>query len=97
MKDPPIRARGSEAAKFINGISQCAVSMPKEQRQKLLSSNGLHELASLEAARQFLSRCFQCAVEVYDSESPAYDPKKKAGSSSPLRPAIYLEGTACSE
>jgi len=97
MKDPAVRARGAESAKFISSISQCAVSMSKDQRTKLLSSERLDELACLKTASQFLSRYFKCQVEAYSSESPAYDPKGRAGSSSPLRPAIYVEGSPCSE
>ncbi|MGA2574348.1 MAG: leucine--tRNA ligase [Candidatus Methanomethylicaceae archaeon] len=97
MKDPDIRARGGDAAKFIATISPCVVSMPKEQRRRLVSSIKIEEEAFLKVNSDFLSSYFRCPVEVYPSDSPAYDPKKKAGIAVPLRPAIYVEGSACSE
>ena len=96
MKDNSVRSRGAEAAKFISSIGQCAVSMSREDRQRLLSSR-IDEVSSLKSAAEFLSGYFKCEVEVYPSESPAYDPKKKAGSAAPLRPAIFLEGYKCSD
>jgi leucyl-tRNA synthetase len=97
MKDPSVRGRGGEAAKFISSISQCAVSMPRENRQRLLASKGVNELACLKAATEFLSGYFKCEVEVYTADSPSYDPKKKAGAAAPLRPAIFIEGYKCSD
>jgi leucyl-tRNA synthetase len=97
MKDPKVRAMGAEAAKFISSVSQSVVSISKEQRKSLLSSGRVDEASFLKSAAQFLSRYFGCTIEVYNSESALYDPKKRAGSSAPLRPAIYIEGCPCSE
>jgi leucyl-tRNA synthetase len=93
MKDPAVRSRGGEAAKFISSTSQCVVSMPKEQRKRLLSSKEIDEISVLKANAPFLSDYFRSPVEVYPSESPSYDPKKRAGQAAPLRPAIYVEGS----
>jgi leucyl-tRNA synthetase len=92
MKDPAVRSRGGEAAKFISSMSQVVVSIPREQRRRLLSSKAIEETSILKANSSFLSHYFNCLVEVYPSESPSYDPKKKAGQAFPLRPAIYVEG-----
>ena len=96
MKDPAIRSRGGEAAKFIGTASQCIVTMPKEERQRLLNSPRIDELGVITAAIPFLARNFKCNVEAYSSDAPAFDPKKKAGQAGPLRPAIYVEGSPCS-
>lgn len=96
MKDPTVRSRGGEAAKFINSISQSVVSMPSEQRKRLLSAK-VDEEGFLRSNLGFLEAYFKCPVEVQPSASPSYDPKKRAGSSSPMRPAIYMEGSTCSE
>lgn len=96
MKDPAIRQRGGEAAKFIAHMSQCAVSMPTEQRKRLLSVK-VDELAFLTSNLGFIESCFKCPVEVQPSASPSYDPKKRAGTAAPMRPAIYVEGSKCSE
>jgi len=93
MKDPAVRSRGGEATKFISTMSQCVVSMPKEQRKRLLSSKTIDELSVLKANASFLSGYFRSPVEVYPGESPSCDPKKRAGQAAPLRPAIYVEGS----
>jgi len=93
MKDPAVRHRGGEATKFISSMSQLVVSMPKEQRKRLLSSKAIDELSVLKANASFLSGYFRSPVEVYPGESPSYDPKKRAGQAAPLRPAIYVEGS----
>ena len=96
MKDPAIRSKGGDAAKFIGTASQCIVTMPKEERQRLLSSPHIDELAIINAAIPFLSRNFKCTVEAYSGDAPAFDPKKKSAQAGPLRPAIYVEGSSCS-
>jgi len=96
MNDPVIRSKGGEAAKFITSIYQFAVSMPSDQRKRLLSV-GVDEVAFLKANLDFLEAYFKCPVEVQPSSSPSYDPKKRAGMSVPMRPAIYVEGSTCSE
>jgi leucyl-tRNA synthetase len=96
MKDPAIRSRGGDAAKFIISISQCAVSMPSEQRKRLFSVK-VDEWGFLRSNLGFLEAYFKCPVEVQPSGSPSYDPKKRAGMAMPMRPAIYLEGSTCSE
>jgi leucyl-tRNA synthetase len=92
MKDPSVRCRGAEAAKFISTISQSVVLIPKEQRKRLLSSKAIDEISILKANTYFLSGYFRSAVEAYPSESPSYDPKNKASQAAPMRPAIYIEG-----
>lgn len=96
MKDAAIRSRGGDAARFISSISQCAVSMPSEQRKRLLSVK-VDELGFLKSNLGFLEAYFKCPVDAQSSISPSYDPKKRAGMAMPLRPAIYLEGSKCSE
>jgi leucyl-tRNA synthetase len=96
MKDLAIRGRGGEAAKFINSISQSAISMPSDQRKRLLSVK-VDELGFLKANLGFLEAYFKCPVEVQPSSSSSYDPKRRAGMAAPMRPAIYLEGSTCSE
>jgi len=96
MKDPAIRSRGGEAAKFITSISQSAVSMPSDQRKRLLSVK-VDELGFLRSNISFLGAYFRCPVEVQPSSSPSYDPKKRSGMAAPMRPAIYIEGSKCSE
>lgn len=96
MRDPDIRGRGGEAAKFIGSVSQCIVSMQREERQRMLQVGGIDEPEALKSSLPFLSSLFRCGVDVYPGDAPAYDPKKKAGQASPMRPAIYVEGNTCS-
>jgi leucyl-tRNA synthetase len=96
MKDPATRSRGGDAAKFIASISQCAISMPSDQRKRLMSVK-VDEMGFLRSNLDFLEAYFKCPVEVQPSGSPSYDPKKRAGMAAPMRPAIYLEGSTCSQ
>ena len=91
MKDPEIRKRSGEAAKFINAISSCAITLPKEDRKKILRNSGVDEVTFIGECVGFLSEYFKCKVEVQSADSPRYDPKGKAGQAAPLRPAIYIE------
>ncbi len=91
MRDPEIRKRGGDAAKFINAISSCALTLPKEDRKKILRNSGIEEGAFIFECIAFLSDYFKCKVEVQSADSPTYDPKGKAGQAAPLRPAIYVE------
>lgn len=95
MRDPEIRSRGGDAAKFIQNMSQCAVSMQKEERQRMLSIGGIDELGVLKSSLPFLSAAFKCETEAYPGDSPSFDPKRKAGQAVPMRPAIYVEGKTC--
>lgn len=91
MKDPEVRKRGGEAAKFINAISSCVITLPKDDRKKILRNPGIDENAFIGECAGFLSEQFKCKVEVQSADSPIYDPKGKAGQAAPLRPAIYVE------
>ncbi|MDD1776308.1 MAG: leucine--tRNA ligase [Candidatus Methanomethylicus sp.] len=95
MKDPLVRTKGGDAAKFISSASQCIVTMPKEGRQRLLKSQRIDEYAVLNSALPFLSKYFKCPVEIYLGDSPSFDPKKKSSQATPLRPAIYVDGSSC--
>ncbi|MDH7555972.1 MAG: leucine--tRNA ligase [Candidatus Methanosuratincola sp.] len=91
MKDAEVRKRGGEAAKFINAISSCVITLPKDDRKKILRNPGIDENAFIGECAGFLSEYFKCKVEVQSADSPIYDPKGKAGQAAPLRPAIYVE------
>jgi len=62
----------------------------------MLQVGGIDEPEALKSSLPFLSSLFRCGVDVYPGDAPAYDPKKKAGQASPMRPAIYVEGNTCS-
>lgn len=96
MKDPTVRSRGGEAAKLITTMSPSVVSLPSDQRKRLLSVT-VDELGFLSSNLGFLAGHFKCPVEVQRADDPIHDPKKRAGMSVPMRPAIYIEGSACSE
>ncbi|MGC8935969.1 MAG: leucine--tRNA ligase [Candidatus Methanomethylicaceae archaeon] len=93
MKNPSIRQKGGAAVKFISSISSNIVAMPKDQRKKMLSVGTLDELEILRSNLIFLSDHFKSPIEIFSSEAPHYDPKKKADQAMPMRPAIYIEGS----
>jgi hypothetical protein len=58
----------------------------------LLQAGGIDEQEALKSSLPFLSSMFRVRDRVYPGRSPAFDPKRKAGQASPMRPAIYVEG-----
>ncbi|MCJ7423996.1 hypothetical protein MUP01_06975, partial [Candidatus Bathyarchaeota archaeon] len=89
--DKDLRSNMKEVAKFVPKMVKETSGMPEERKQHLLEIRMLEEKAIIEDAKGFLAERFKAQIGVYDEESKCYDPKRKANTAMPYRPAIYLE------
>ena len=89
MEDSEIKAHGKEVSKFVQKVLQDLRAIPEEKIDLLI---GLDEKVILSGAKEFLEVEFGCNFDIYDADSPKYDPQKKAKHATPFRPAIYVEG-----
>jgi len=89
--DKDLRSNMKEVAKFVPKMVKETSGMPEERKQHLLEIRMLEEKAIIEGAKGFLAERFKAQIGVYDEEGKCYDPKQKANTAMPYRPAIYLE------
>jgi leucyl-tRNA synthetase len=68
-------------------------SAPLEARNRRLKLKGFNEVATIQDAQSLLSDEINSAqIVVYSEEDPSkYDPKSRAKSARPFKPAIYIE------
>jgi len=85
-----LQGRPSELAGLAKRLVEDVSRARREDLDRLAMV--FDERAYLEAARPFLERQFRCAVAVREAGEPGLvDPKGKARSAMPGRPAIYVE------
>lgn len=97
-KNPDLRRFISEAAKlvpkFIKEISQTS----EEHKRKMLCTGVIDEFKAIKEALTFLNERFSVKSSVYrENDENRYDPKKRATTATPLRPAIFVEQKAKNE
>jgi len=81
-----------EIAKFASKIMKDVTQVPEERRQNLLRTGMIDEKATIQEAAEFMSDRFKAQIMVYtEGEEKRYDPKQRASTSMPGRPAIYIE------
>ena len=90
MADPELKRFGKDIPKFVQKIIPEFKSGGAE-RYEIFAGPGLDEYALLKEASSFLEKEIGCPVEIYNADSPAYDPENKSRFAEPLRPAIYIE------
>lgn len=90
MSNPQIRKHAKEVPKFVQKISGDIQGMSDYLIDSIRGAS-LDELASLNEAKDFLSREIGCQFEVASADSAGYDPQGKSKFAVPLRPAIYIE------
>ncbi len=96
MKDQSTKKSGKPSLKEIAGFASKilpeAKMLSEERRTALLKAGRIHEKQIIEEAREFLSGRFKADIAVsIEDEQELHDPKKRAGLSTPYRPAIYIE------
>ncbi len=92
MQDPELKTQAAEVAKFVAQIIQEVNEMPDARKHEIVHSGAIAEREILEEARQLFKRELNAEISVQDEEDPArYDPKNKARSAKPYRPAIFIE------
>ena len=89
--DKDLRSNMKDVAKLVPKMVKETGGIPEERKQHLLEIKMLEEKAIIEDAKGFLAERFKAQIGVYDEESKCYDPKRKANTAMPYRPAIYLE------
>jgi leucyl-tRNA synthetase len=90
--DPNLAGRSRLLPSFVTKVLEEAKRMPKDRWSKVLDLGPLNELELLKDASNFLAKELRAKVIVYnEDDSEKYDPKNRAGTAKPRRPAIYLE------
>jgi leucyl-tRNA synthetase len=92
MKDPDLRARAKEVAEFVIKIVDEANHMSEDKRQKLTKVGVVNETLVLNEANDFFKQELDAEIHFYnEDDSERYDPKNKARTAKPYRPAIFIE------
>src|SRR5207245_8385260 len=88
MSEPEIRSESKPAADYANKSFQQARQL-KELRSSRVRTGSVDEAGILEDAKEFFQREFKASVKVQKSGTKEIDdPKSKAKTAEPYRPAI---------
>ena len=89
----PETAKAKTEPKLVQKMMEDILSAPLEARNRRLKLAGFHEVAAIQDAASLLSAEINKAQIVVYSEEDAsrYDPKAKAKSARPFKPAVYME------
>jgi len=91
MSDAELRSIGKPAADFASKAIRQATQMKEELRNSRVGL-GFKEMKILEDAKDFFSREFKAEIQVgLEGEKRVSDPKDRARSAEPYRPAIFIE------
>lgn len=87
-----LKQRMKEAAGLVQKTVKDIGRVPQEKKECIIKAGELDEKAVLSDAVEFLSERLNAEVIVCSEEDKkCYDPKHRAASAVPLRPAIYVE------
>ncbi len=92
MKDNKMKRTAKRLANFTGQITEEINRMSSERKRRQLKVGIAPENQILKDAEIFFKREFNAEVYVYQEEDThCYDPKNRASSAKPYRPAIYIE------
>jgi len=92
LKNPDLKARAKEVVEFVGKIVDEVNRMPEEKKRQLIQVGALDESRMLEKAKAFLTQELNAQIRFFNEEDPSrYDPKKRAQTAKPYRPAIFIE------
>jgi leucyl-tRNA synthetase len=92
LKDPDLKTRAKEVAELVGKIMDEANRMPEETKKRLIQVEIMDENQILKEAEDFFKREFNAEIHFYNEEdTERYDPKKRAQTAKPYRPAIFVE------
>ncbi|MDH5459912.1 MAG: leucine--tRNA ligase [Candidatus Bathyarchaeota archaeon] len=92
MKDPDLKARAKEVAEFVGKIVDEVNHLSDEKKRRLVKVGLIDETQVLSEAKDFFKRELDAEIHVYNEDDPErYDPKNKARTAKPHRPAIFIE------
>lgn len=89
----PETAKAKTDPKMVQKMMEDILSAPLEARNRRLSLTGFNEVTTIQDARSLLSdEINKAQIVVYsEDDSTKYDPKSRAKSARPFKPAIYIE------
>ena len=89
----PETAKAKSDPKMVQKMIEDILSAPLEARNRRLKLTGFNEVTTIEDAQSLLSdEINKAQIIVYSEEDPTkYDPKSRAKSARPFKPAIYIE------
>jgi leucyl-tRNA synthetase len=89
----PETSRAKSDPKMVQKMMEDILSAPLEARNRRLKLKGFNEVATIQDAQSLLSDEINSAqIVVCSEEDPSkYDPKSRAKSARPFKPAIYIE------
>jgi leucyl-tRNA synthetase len=92
LKDSDLRARAREVAEFVGKIVDEANRTAEEKKQRLIQVGVMDEDCILKEAQGFFKHELKAEIHIYnEEEARRYDPKKRAQTAKPYRPAIFIE------
>jgi leucyl-tRNA synthetase len=87
-----LKEKLKEISKFASKIVTDINKVPEKRRANILKIKAFNEKEAIEDAKDFLKEKFNAQIVVYEEEDMGrYDPRQKAMTSVPCRPAIYME------
>jgi leucyl-tRNA synthetase len=90
--DTALRERMKEISKLAPRLAKEIQSTATDMQEKRRRLGRINEREALEDAAGFLGKESKCQVVVFDeSDDAKYDPKARAQTAQPFRPAIYVE------
>lgn len=89
----PEMVKAKSNPKMVQRMMEDILSAPLEARNRRLNLTEFNEVTTIQDARSLLSNEISKAeIVVYSEDDPArYDPKLRANSARPFKPAIYIE------
>ena len=89
----PETAKAKSDPKMVQKMIEDILSAPLEARNRRLKLTGFNEVTTIQDAQPLLSdEINKAQIIVYSEEDPTkYDPKSRAKSARPFKPAIYIE------
>ncbi len=90
MSDTEMRAYAKEIPKFAQKVIADIQGMDNELMNSLIEVD-FDETSALNEAVEFLSHAVECNIEIYNADTPEYDPQGKSCLAMPMRPAIFIE------
>lgn len=89
----PETAKAKSEPKMVQKMIEDILSAPLDARNRRLKLTGFNEVTTIQDAQSLLSdEINKAEIIVYSEEDPTkYDPKSRAKSARPFKPAIYIE------
>jgi leucyl-tRNA synthetase len=90
--DPALKERMKEISKLAPKLAKDLQITALDMQEKRRRLGKISEREALADAAAFLGKEFKCAVTVHEeTDEKKYDPKARAQTAQPFRPAIYME------